>query len=342
MTAAQRWSRADVLGYLRKILPDPRLNWPKMAADIGFDLEQLDQPDGRIEMRALNAVFEKIAVLVENDAMLFDLFYDTPAAELSLYDYLFICAPTIGDGCQAWQRFIGLRCNGVQLSFTELDNGDGWLDWSQAPEDGPETQVMFSRMGWALKRIELALGETPAPVAVELASPAPRHTSKLQERYEGKLAFDGTRNGILFPSAILKSRPVRSEANLYAIIQNRAHDEMRFQSNQASTAAKVADAIAETMKTGNSTLAKVASQIGMSERSVQRALEEEGTTFRALTEEIRRSAAERYLKETDLPMKEIAFLLGFSEISTFSRAVKGWFGVPPKAYRKTGDLHEPA
>ncbi len=71
----------------------------------------------------------------------------------------------------------------------------------------------------------------------------------------------------------------------------------------------------------------------MSQSAVQRLLEKEGTSFRQLSEEVRRSAAERYLLGTDLPMKEIAYLLGFSELSTFSRAVKTWFGVSPKKVR---------
>ncbi|MEM9632738.1 MAG: helix-turn-helix transcriptional regulator [Pseudomonadota bacterium] len=97
---------------------------------------------------------------------------------------------------------------------------------------------------------------------------------------------------------------------------------------------RIANEVASNLSHGACTLPQISAKLGMSQRAVQRLLEKEGTSFRKLSEEIRRSAAERYLRSTDLPMKEIAYLLGFSELSTFSRAVKTWFGVSPRKVRE--------
>jgi len=72
----------------------------------------------------------------------------------------------------------------------------------------------------------------------------------------------------------------------------------------------------------------------MSSRKLQRRLESAGTTFNTLLNEIRQDLAQKYLKEQDTTMTEIAFLLGFSESSAFSRAFRRWMGVSPSAYRK--------
>ncbi|WP_346908874.1 helix-turn-helix transcriptional regulator [uncultured Roseibium sp.] len=84
-------------------------------------------------------------------------------------------------------------------------------------------------------------------------------------------------------------------------------------------------------------MGNVASTMGLTQKALQRALGRQGTCFRHVLEDARSSMAAHYLTRTNLPMKEIAYLLGFSETSAFSRAVKRWFGQPPRAIREQGD-----
>jgi AraC-like DNA-binding protein len=66
-------------------------------------------------------------------------------------------------------------------------------------------------------------------------------------------------------------------------------------------------------------------------RSLQRKLHERGVTFRKLLDETRRQLADQYLKDSMLTVSEIAYLLGFSEVSSFSRAFRRWTGHAPRA-----------
>ena len=72
----------------------------------------------------------------------------------------------------------------------------------------------------------------------------------------------------------------------------------------------------------------------LSPHQLRRELARSHTTFRLLVDETRKAMAAHYIQETDMPMTEIAFLLGFSELSAFSRAARHWFGRPPRALRK--------
>ncbi|WP_417670598.1 helix-turn-helix domain-containing protein [Roseibium sp.] len=334
MASKNRWARSASLVLLRRALPDAGLDWPGMAMKFGFNLRELDEPEGIVTMRSTNAVFEHVATVIQNDGLLFDAFYDLPIGDYSVFDYLFICAPTILDGCKAWERYMSTRTNTVGISFTRDADGGGWLEWLHDPDDGPYTKFMFARMGWALKRIELALGQTPAPVRGHIISPPPKTPSKLQERYQDRITFNAARDAVYFSEEVLATVPVRSDDNLYSIILSQAKKESVSYSKHSSPAIRIADAIAEAMKTGSCTLDDVAQRLAMSPRDVQRTLETEGTSFREMIDEIRRSAATRYLRDTSLPMKEIAFLLGFSEISAFSRAAKNWFGRSPRSFRE--------
>lgn len=334
MNATDEWARSEILNALKMALPSESFCWPTLAERFGFDLQALAEPDGVVPFRATTAVFEHVAEVLQDDAALFDIFHEMNLGKFTLYDYLFVCAPTLRDGCLAWKRFLAMRTNCVSLTFTE-DDSTGTLEWIIPPRLGNYTQNMFARIGWSVKRVETALDQSPAPVRIELIANAPSKTSRLQERYGDRIQFGQSRNCLVFSKEVLSQAPKRNDENLYSIIQKAAGEEQASFAQRGSPLCRIADEISETMKTGTCSLQTVASNLGISQRSIQRLLAEEGTSFRQMTEEIRRSAAGRYLRETNLPMKEIAFLLGFSEISTFSRAVKSWYGQPPKEIRRT-------
>ena len=77
----------------------------------------------------------------------------------------------------------------------------------------------------------------------------------------------------------------------------------------------------------------VASQLGMSGRTLQRQLADRGATFQKLVDQARRELAERLLADTSYPLAEVAFLTGFSEQSAFNRAFKRWAGQTPRSFR---------
>jgi AraC-like DNA-binding protein len=78
---------------------------------------------------------------------------------------------------------------------------------------------------------------------------------------------------------------------------------------------------------------KIAKSLGMSPRTLQRRLEELGTTYQVLLDDVRRRSARRLLTSTDLDATEVAFLLGFEEVNSFTRAFHGWEGTTPTRWR---------
>lgn len=79
----------------------------------------------------------------------------------------------------------------------------------------------------------------------------------------------------------------------------------------------------------------VARQMGISSSTLQRRLAAEGASFRQLLNETRRDLAERYLREGRRPIKDVAYSLGFADLSNFTRAFRSWFGVSPREYRNS-------
>jgi len=78
---------------------------------------------------------------------------------------------------------------------------------------------------------------------------------------------------------------------------------------------------------------EIAKALLLSARTFQRKLAEQGTNFTELLGQVRRELAEHYIADPDIPVTEISYLLGFSDVSSFSRAFKRWTGTPPAAFR---------
>jgi len=95
------------------------------------------------------------------------------------------------------------------------------------------------------------------------------------------------------------------------------------------------DIIVESLSHTCPTLNSVAKQLNMSSRALHRRMESRGMNFKQFLQQTREKLAKLYLKDPSLSLNEIAFLLGYSEHSAFTRAFKQWFGVTPKEFRRS-------
>jgi len=105
--------------------------------------------------------------------------------------------------------------------------------------------------------------------------------------------------------------------------------------NKNNIVQRVKGAIIEMLPSGGVSVEKVAKRLNMSTRSLQRKLQVANTTFGKLLNEVRRTIAEHYIHDSNLSLMEIAFVLGYSEYSSFWRAYKLWTKASPSDIRKS-------
>jgi AraC-like DNA-binding protein len=82
---------------------------------------------------------------------------------------------------------------------------------------------------------------------------------------------------------------------------------------------------------------EAARALGVGVRTLERRINRQGASFGQLVEDVRRSEALRLLSQTTAPIYEIAFCLGYMDVSSFNRAFKRWLGTSPRAYRDSGE-----
>ena len=115
------------------------------------------------------------------------------------------------------------------------------------------------------------------------------------------------------------------EDNLNQQLQNLTHT--------ATTSERVKSVLLKALPSGEMSIDFVASSLAMSKRTLQRKLTEDADTFQSILLSVRAELAHHYLKQPDLSLGEIAYLLGFKEPSSFIRAFSNWTGTSPTAYR---------
>ena len=125
------------------------------------------------------------------------------------------------------------------------------------------------------------------------------------------------------------------DATIASFFDRHLEAELARLENDEGLDQRVRIVVSQALSEGVPTLTNVASELGMSARTLQRRLSDKGHSFQGLVDLARRELAEKLLRDTDFGLSEIAFLTGFSEQSGFNRAFKRWAGQTPRSYRVT-------
>jgi AraC-like DNA-binding protein len=148
--------------------------------------------------------------------------------------------------------------------------------------------------------------------------------------------FGAPANVASFDARMLAWPVPNADVSLYPVLQRHAEQLLRQRAaGQPDIARQVHAAIVRNLSHGQLRLASVAEELKLSPRTLQRKLNESGATFQQVLDQARFALAKDYLRQPELSLVDIAFLLGYQEQSAFNHAFKEWSGVNPGAYRSS-------
>ena len=162
------------------------------------------------------------------------------------------------------------------------------------------------------------------------------------ERYFGcPVHFDTDRDALLVASSSLEAPNQLGDPGLSRFFDLHLAAEVEAVEGEASSEGEAVPSlyeqacqvVAQGLSDGVPSLSSVAKELGMSGRTLQRRLADQGATFQALVDESRRRLAKHLLRDTQYSLAEVAFLTGFAEQSSFTRAFRRWAGQTPRSYR---------
>lgn len=172
-----------------------------------------------------------------------------------------------------------------------------------------------------------------APVEVLVRHAAPRSVSAHEDWFGSPVRFGADLDGILFSPETLAQPNILGDVGISRYLMSHLDKELSEIADEAPLVAETKDAIAQALSEGAPKMSDIARGLGLSARSFHRRLSEHGMSFQILTEETRRDLAEGLLRDDRHSLAEIAFLTGFAEQSSFTRAFKRWAGQTPRSYR---------
>ncbi|MCG8369455.1 MAG: AraC family transcriptional regulator [Proteobacteria bacterium] len=167
---------------------------------------------------------------------------------------------------------------------------------------------------------------------VEFAFPAPEYLAMFEETFHCPVEFNRPHTRITFPKSILDAELGAANELAQGICEEQCRKLLRVLENRGGLTEKIRIIILNSPGRVPP-LQDVANELNMSVRTVRRKLKAEGTNYKEIFTDIRMKVAKQYLLETGLSIKEIGYLLSYSEVANFQRAFKNWYATTPNEMR---------
>ncbi len=238
---------------------------------------------------------------------------------------------TLGEALRKLARYKRLVC--PESVNIEIVAGEARLQfvWELAKSKPPEL-LIDATFTSTLRLAAHGTGRPTTPKRIELTRP--RANEALIEQFVGcPVRFDAPANLLVFHEAALAEPFVTHNSDLFSILVPGLEGELERHASRRSLRDDVRAELQRSLAGARPSVERTAKALGMSARTLQRRLEAEGSTYQGLLDEVRRTAALALLLRTDIDVEEVAFLLGFEEMNSFSRAFQGWQHATPKQWR---------
>ncbi len=165
----------------------------------------------------------------------------------------------------------------------------------------------------------------------------PESIKEYNQVFKCKLSFSAPANSIIFDSALLSLAVPYANPQINSMHEQHAH-KLLEQLNRNNLVQHITQLIDLNLESGNIQIEAIAREYNLSERQLKFQLQAQGTNFSELLDKTKKKRATILLDSSETPIAEIADACGFSDLSSFNRAFKRWFAIPPSLYRKQAML----
>jgi AraC-like DNA-binding protein len=314
------------------------------AREVGVDVEPLLKKAGltvaqiedrTVRFQVLNQIrfLDLIAAAVPDPFLGFHLARTFDPREIGLLYYVLASSERLEDALQRAARYSTTLNEGVSLKYNERNDVVMILTYVGVARHSDRQQIEF----WvtALVRASRELtGRHVAPHRVQFTHHRGEDYAELNAFLGCEAEFGAPADGIAFPGSIKDLPVVSADPYLNDLLIKYCEEALARRSKRGGNLrSAVENAIAPLLPHGKAHVGEIARKLGMSQRTLARHLAAEGLSFSKLLDELRGDLARRHLGDAELSISQIAWLLGYQEVSAFTHAFKRWTGMTPREMR---------
>ena len=299
-----------------------------------IDPARISDPYFRASKRALNGVWANAAQLINDQGFGLRSAEFLHPSHMGALGYAWLASTSLRTALIRVSRYVHFIADDIEVDLHESDE----LYSVTVKEQGiPERFLWASDSSLAILTAlcRMNYGAKLHPVSVELQHAAPGDPGNYFGFFRCPVRFECEADRIHLAVKVVDKKLPSANPQL-AQLSDQVMIQTLGRLSRERVVPRVKSSIIDLLPSGNVNDEQIAAELSMSTRSLQRKLNKKNTTFKQLLTEVRQELADKYIRNNQLSLTEISFMLGFSEVSSFSRAFKRWTGESPSEYRDTG------
>ncbi|MCX2739635.1 AraC family transcriptional regulator [Pontibacter anaerobius] len=335
MTPESHSLSAPSVGLLLHVLRQQGQNVEAICQQVGLGQQLVHDVNARVSVEMVQDLWTAAIASTNDPDLALHVAESINPTSMGTIAYVMMNAPTLHESLRKLCKYQDIICGAIRTSlevqgqqaFVKLEAVSPVL---QHPRNALDSELVIYKNAFpALVGQELKYKQ------VLLAYPQPQSIKEHKRIFAGaELVFGARYSGLVFDAAYLQLPVVTANPELNQFFEKYAEEYLQRLHQPKTVREQVQREIANLLKGEEPGLNTVARSLAMSMRSLQGKLKEEGTTYQALLDEVRKQIAVKHLQDNQSTITDIAYLLGYSEPSVFSRSFKKWTGMAPAAYRQ--------
>ena len=299
----------------------------------GLMPEQIYDHRTRLDVKRQIKFLDLVAVELRDELLGFHLAQKYDLRTIGLLYYTQASSETMGEALRRGARYSAIVNEGIALRIREASNVEIHFDYVGIARHSDRHQIEFAMV--SLARICRGLTNRHlSATGVSLTHQRNDGTDEFKSFFGSDVTFNSTEDQLSFSTAIKELPVVGADPHLNELLIGYCEQAIAGRAKQQSQfALSVENAITLLLPHGKAGADQIARKLGVSRRTLARRLSSEGLTFAAVMKNLKRDLARRHLADETLSISEIAWLLGYQDVSAFTHAFKRWTGASPRTSR---------
>jgi AraC-like DNA-binding protein len=308
-----------------------------VLAEVGARPEQVNDDAIRLEVPKQIRILELASEELQDGLLGFHLARNFDLRQIGLVYYVIASSERLADALLNGKRYCTMMNEGVRLNVKLEDRAAAIaFDYVDVDRQSDRHQIEF----WLVTLVRICRQVTNtrlAPRHLRIKHRRDETPAEMRSFFGCDVEFGAASDEIIFPAPVASLPIVGSDNYLNDLLLRYAEEALADRPQaRASLRSAVERVLPHLLPHANASASNVAQKLGISTRTLSRKLRDEDVAFGEILEDTRAALAKRYLAERDLPVSEIAWLLGYVEVSSFTNAFKRWTGMTPRQFRLMG------